>query len=466
MTTLPYRPRLAEQGLLRRHLVDGELKLLLHDTRVGEALELTPDQLEQLLACDGTRDLGGVLLAAARRGAYRRASDIETLITELAARGLMADGTAPPHPVLDHPDDARPEPAERPIEVLEGYGLHCDGNGSCCTTYASVPFTRAERRRALAAMPEVAERLGERVFLPLYGSTEGNHSSVAMVNGACAMLGEDGHCGVHARAGAAAKPRGCWSYPAQYVDDGEAVRVSVAAECRCVMASAGREGGEPLVPAAVERAGQLVPGTRIAALPEEVVVSGARRAPRARLRAFTKRALALPTSDGIASLWGFADAVERDGLDAALEPDPSPPPAAAMGYLLLSLAARTADNRLTVAGWRSERDRARRLAEWLDDAAQLLLEPAIQRDRLAGPDMLVEQERFFVRACLHGYQLGIGQRSVVQGLRDRAIRLLLARQLANTDPGVAADDPSVAYPITAVEVAMRGQGLASYASVG
>ncbi|MCA9622077.1 MAG: hypothetical protein KC731_23800, partial [Myxococcales bacterium] len=76
----PHRPRLDEQAFLRRHLVDGEEKLVLHHPAAREVVEITPEQLEHLLACDGTRDLGGIHLAAAQRGAYRRASAIDELL--------------------------------------------------------------------------------------------------------------------------------------------------------------------------------------------------------------------------------------------------------------------------------------------------------------------------------------------------------------------------------------------------
>jgi lysine-N-methylase len=408
-------------------------------------------------------------LAAARRGAYGRASVIAVMLSELAGRGLLVDGTAPPHPVLDAPDEVRPEPADRPLEPLEGFSLRCDGNGSCCTTYASIPFSPRERHRALAAVPEIAEELEprDRLFLPLHGAEPAALRAVSMIDGACAFLDGEGRCRIHARVGGSAKPRGCQMFPAQLVDDGEAVRVSVAVECACVLASLeGEERGDNLVPEGARQLGDLSAGTRVVTLPESVVVSEGRKASRHALRAFTSAAMsALGSSvDGVAVAWSLAEAVAADGLDegAARQAvaSPSAPQPQALRSRLVAIAATTSSKRQSVP-WRSERDRARRLAGWLDHAAQLLLEPEIQREHLAGPGPWAQHEAFYLRAVLHGYQLGLGRQTVAEGFRDRAVRMVLARSCGAHPPGEP--DPSAAYPITAVEAAMRGQGLEGYA---
>jgi lysine-N-methylase len=452
MSDLPIRPRLSDSAMIRRHIIDGEEKLILHDRAREEAIELDRDQVEQLLACDGTRDLGGIMLEAARRHAYARGSAIEALLVESQRRGLLADGIA-----------ARafePLHADRPLEVLEGYRLHCDGNGSCCTTYASVPFTRSETQRALGICPTE----GERVFLPLFGAGDDRLQAVTMIDGACAFLGGDHKCRIHVAAGSAQKPRGCRVFPATHVDDGEAVRVSVAVECACVLSSLGTGAGDGLVTDGATREAELVEGTRVVRLPEQIRLDGETMAPRAELRRWSAAiASAVPPQiDGVAALWGLAEAVREEGLDveathvAVAAP---PPSSAALGFHLMALAGTTADKRATVDGWRGRTDRVRRLASWLDDAAQALLDRSVVEARLGeGPGPLAGHEAFHLRALIHGHLLA-GELSLFQALRDRAVRQLLARQ-AFLSP---VDDPSARYPLTAVEAMMRGQGLEAYA---
>lgn len=466
---LPHRPRLDDAAMLRRHRVDGQDKWILHDARQAEALELTVDQVEQVLACDGTRDVGGILLAAARQGAYRRASEIGGLLAELMGRGLLADGTAPPHPALDDPELAPVEPADRPLEVLD-FRLRCDGNGSCCTTYASIPFTQDECRRAEAAVPEVVEELGRhsRRFLPVHGAEPATLMAVTTQDGACVFLGDDGRCRVHARAGAAAKPRGCRSFPAQLVDDGEAVRVSVTVECPCVLSSlepGDDDAGDSIVPEDATLAGLLPRGTRVVQLGESIAIAPGVRVSRGELRAFTQAALARlgDEADGVAVAWSLAEAVEKEGLteDAVARGfEAAAPPTAEVLRPWLEALAGQLDDKCRSVQWRGARDRARRLADWLDQAARQLLEPDVVREDLEGPEGWAVHEAFILRASLWGYQLGLGSHDVVTGLRDRAVRSLLARRAGMV--AVDAGEAAARYPITAVEAVMRGQGIDAY----
>lgn len=463
---LPHRPRLLEHGLLRRHVVDGQEKLLLHDGQSEQVLELTLEQLSHIIACDGTRDIGGVMLAAARAGAYRRASSIEQLLAELHERGLLGDGVAPLR--ADQPSTARSsQQAERPLEPLPGYRFACDGNSTCCATYSSVPFSLQDARRAQRLAPEVVgEGVAARFFLPLHGSVDDSRCAVTMVDGACAFLTGDGRCRMHAAEGAEAKPRGCQTFPACHVDDGEAIRVSVAVECACVLTSLDSAGAEPLVAASVRTAGELPPGTRIATLPATVRVNDQLDAPRAALRRWSVRALEAVQGcdDAVAAWWALADAANEGGIDGPIRPlaGQQPPSASALGFQLMALAAATADKRETTVGWRSVGDRARRLSAWLDIAAQALLDPKVAAARLEGAARHGLSEAFHLRALLWGHQLVSPKLTLVQSLRDRAVRVLLARQCAEAVPDDCADDPSAGFPLTAVEAMMRGQGLDAY----
>lgn len=453
---LPHRPRLSEDGMLRRHWVDGEEKLVLHDGFSEEIIELSAAQLEQLLCCDGTRDLGGILLACSRAGVYHRASDVEAMLAELHARGLIADGIAasPPEPL----------PSARPLHVLPDFWLRCDGHGGCCSTYSSIAFSRDDVRTALRVIPDADDRL----FLPLYGSAWSSDFSVGMRDGACAFLAGDGRCRIHQAAGKEAKPRGCQGFPAVCVDDGAVVRVSAAVECACVLRSVAEPTptgeGAPLTVA--ETTADLHPGTPIARLPEALPITPARSEACERLAAWSDAVVAAPVQDAVSAFWALSDAVSAHGLDAAaalraLE-TASPPPPGALGEWLLCLAGKTADKHATSRAWRAEADRTRRLSAWLDDAARSLTDLSHIAARLQDAASSRWQEAFYFRSTLWGHQLA-GRLPLAQALRDRAVRLLLARQCARQIPAASAADPAAQHPITAVEAMMRGQGLDGYA---
>jgi len=457
MTDLPHRPRLADAALLRRHRINGADVWLLHDTSRNEVLELTPRQVEQCLVFDGTRDLGGVLLASARRGAYRRASEVIGLLTDLADRGLLADGTEPPAPQLEAPDTTPVVPADRPLEVLP-FRLRCDGGGSCCMTYGSIPFSPDEQRRADAAVPEVAETLGEHRFLPLHGAEPSALRSMTTLDGACAFL-EDGLCRIHARAGMEAKPRACQAYPAQLVDDGEAVRVSVAVECVCVLTSLHGEGGQSLVSDDIRLSSLLPSGTSVPMLPDRIAVTSDTVADRAALRAFTSAVLDIvpDEADGVALAWSLARHLEAaKGLCAPDQLELDTPSPEELAPWLSALHAQLRDKCLHV-GWRSPRDRSRLRSDWLCNAAASLLDaPVVASTMAAQPTP--RDEAFTLRASLWGYQ--ILTPDLVTGLRDRAIRFLVARRCHDITPDAV--EPAASHPIAAVEAMMRGQGIGAY----
>ncbi|WP_437580493.1 hypothetical protein [Sorangium sp. So ce887] len=70
--TLPARPRLAAHVLARRHLVGEDERVILHDLRSGQLLQLGPREWALVSAADGTRDVEGIAIAAAREGAHAR----------------------------------------------------------------------------------------------------------------------------------------------------------------------------------------------------------------------------------------------------------------------------------------------------------------------------------------------------------------------------------------------------------
>src|SRR5437773_9342804 len=94
--TFPRRLRLADHVLARKHLVDEEERIVLHDTRTGRLLQIGPREWGLLAAADGTRDLEGIVLAAAREGAHARAPALLAFLEQLHAAGLLEEDAAPP----------------------------------------------------------------------------------------------------------------------------------------------------------------------------------------------------------------------------------------------------------------------------------------------------------------------------------------------------------------------------------
>lgn len=94
MSPLPRRPRLADHALARRHLAGGEPRVVLHDTRKGGLIALGPREWTLFSCADGTRDLDGIVAAAARAGAHARAPALGAFLEQLHGAGLLADGTA------------------------------------------------------------------------------------------------------------------------------------------------------------------------------------------------------------------------------------------------------------------------------------------------------------------------------------------------------------------------------------
>src|SRR5262249_25392809 len=158
-----------------------------------------------------------------------------------------------------------------------------------------------------------------------------------------------GKCRVHA-----VKPAACKTYPATFVDDGEVVRVSIAIECACALASAAREGGEPLVPGGARTRGDLPARLRVRVLPERIAITANAAATRAEIAAWP-RAPFEAGDDPAASLWSLAAAIEAGGLGAS-----ATIARPAMGDVrpwLLALARRATIAAESAGEWRSARDR-------------------------------------------------------------------------------------------------------------
>lgn len=467
---LPRYPGLAEQALARRHVVDGEERLILHDTGTGRLLVLGPREWGLLSCADGTRDLDGIVRAGAKLGAYARAPVLQAFLEQLHAAGLIVDGEgeadAAPGPESDAPMSAS---AAHPLEALPDFSLRCDGSGSCCRIYPTVTFSAVEVARARAALPAVLDggARPERAFLPERGAGPCGGAAVAMVDGRCAYLASSGRCGVQEVAGAAAKPAGCRLFPAIFVDDGESVRVSVAVECACVLASVGHGDGSALLPPAARVRGDLDPAVHVAALPARIAVREGVTAPRVEFLAWSRCVAAASASVEVpAVFWALADAIDAAGLDVGAARAALAPVAPVRGSLtaealrpwLAALAVRARRRVEEDARWRSERDLSRLATRWLADAAAALLDSNALPG--AGADT-ARSEAFYLRAMIHGHQLVAGEEPLARALRGRAARLVVARAMAL---GVAGgiDDPAGAHPLALVEALLRGHGLGAY----
>ena len=454
---LPGRPRLAEHALVRRHFIDGQEIVVVHDTRSGDLVRMQPRAWALIEAADGTRDLGGLLLAASQRGELVRSSEVEAVLGGLHSMDLLTDGIDPfaldpPAPVCD---------AATPLDVLP-FSLVCDGSGSCCATYGTVRFTDDEAERARALLPGASGGRA-RTFLPLAGSGAQRAGAATMIDGACAYLASDGACELHRTHGAPSKPAGCSIYPASFVFDGDAVRVSLGVECACIAKSLGRTGGVPLVPASASVRADLPAGAQIVPLPEAIDLRAGVTAPReavvkwsrAVLRAHAASSPGAPASDAAAIFWSLAVTVEagdlsEEGARAAIEAA-ALPPEEALAPWTAALAERTAAKQESADRWRSERDRVRMASRRLASAAASLKERAPLAAALAGESAPRPLEAFYLTAALHGHAL-LGEIPLAHALRDRAIRLLLARAI-----------PDFEHPLPLVEAMMRAQGVKEYA---
>jgi lysine-N-methylase len=468
---LPVRPRLAAHVVARRHIVDDEERIVLHDLTSGRLVQIGPREWGLLMATDGTRDLEGVVLAAAKEGAHARAPALRTFLEQLHLAGFLDDGVDRPEPSAEAVTAEQGDPA-LPLDRLAGYSLTCDGSGSCCRLYATIVFGPLEAARARVLLPQVLDggERHERVFMPEHGSGPTGGAAVALRDGRCAYLAGDDRCGIHRAGGAEAKPVGCNTFPALFADDGERVRVSVATECACVLHSVDREGGSPLVKAEAMTRGDLDPTLVIQKVGENVETTPGKTAARAEFLAFWHRATRFPAApDTARALFGLAAQVEERGLDpeACERAWTSAPPLRAeeLSPWIAALAARAHKRVREDSAWRSERDLTLRAARWIAKVTGDLGDRAAIEALLAAPVTTSRVEDFYVRALLHGHRLVLPPvRPLTTGLRDRAVRMMVARALAAlfAKMDAAALDPACAQPLALVDAMMRGHALDLY----
>jgi lysine-N-methylase len=452
---------LAEHILPRRHVVDGQEMVVLFDQGTGAVVTLEPPTWDVLAAADGTRDVEGIRLAARRAGAVTGVTQIAELLRQLHEMGFVAGPTTrrgPPRIVIE-----RTTPAERPIEALPGFALHCDRSGACCRNYATVLMTSDDVDRARRLLPEhhVGEIRGGRLFLPVAGSEPSELSAPAHRDGACGYLETTGACAIHRVGGLAAKPIGCAVFPVTFVDDGATIRASVKTECACVLDSVGGPLDEPLLDPQWQRAGDLPPLVAVTRLHERLAMSSQTTLPVAEARAFVDAWFRLPCpADVAAAAWAMAEALETRGPDAALRTWSAAPAADARAVTpsFRALHRRASRRARDNAGWRSERDAVRTGIEWIAAAALLLSDDAPVAELLADATGPAATEHFYLYAAAFGYALF--DRPLAESLRDRAVRMWLARAMGWLV--VEGTEAAHRQPLARVDALLRAYGIGNY----
>jgi lysine-N-methylase len=114
---------------------------------------------------------------------------------------------------------------------------------------------------------------------------------------------------------------------------------------------------------------------------------------------------------------------------------------------------------------------------WIEASAAALLEPGACEEALfarsageSAESAGESAEAFYLRAVIHGHHLVTGDAPLAGSLRDRAVRLLIARAMPSVlaralERGEAgAADPAARHPLALVEAMLRGHGLESYRS--
>lgn len=469
------RPRLLPHVLPRRQIVRGTAApdtasfIVLFDTDQMLNHRVGPRTWLVLSAMDGTRDVDGLVAFAASQGAPASREEVVDLVVDLAAQRMIAEGSEPVALPISQPDLLRPV-APRPLLHLPDFLLDCDGSGTCCRFYPSIAFSSLDAARARAARPDVLGG-GEdpsRVFLPLLGS-DARSFAVTLTDGRCSYLEADLGCGIHRAAGPHAKPLGCRTYPARFVDDGEHVRVSPWPECACVFSSAARAEaslpkGERLIDVNSRTSADLDPAFHVETLPEQILYTKASYAERSAFVAWANALWQVPITDAVLSLASLSDCVASHGLDVerARVALSSPPPPDVDRFVAAAAAAAAVIQRLADEDWRGAADMVRIASTGLASAAALIAQLA--PELLVGPGKYAASERFYVRNILFGHHAvdKHGRRPLDVLLFDRALRALLGRALGVIAGVAELGDPAFQEPLSLVEATMRGYGVRAY----
>ena len=112
----------------------------------------------------------------------------------------------------------------------------CRSCSDCCRTYI-VPVTEGERE--IIARQNWSAEPGFENLETVVNASDGD-SLAHTADGACVFLGPDNRCRIHAKFGAAAKPKACRIYPFVMVPAGDHWRVGIRFACPTATANEGR----------------------------------------------------------------------------------------------------------------------------------------------------------------------------------------------------------------------------------
>lgn len=227
--------------MVRRHFIDGEEIVVVHDVRSGDLVRMPPRAWALVEAADGTRDVGGLLLAASQRGELRRASEVTAVLTDTARGGAaQRTGSIPSRSCRRRRWRGRGGAARRMrharvqqlggvLRDLQHGALLRRGSGARGRCYRSWKgAARCSYRSRGAAPAALVRRHDDRRAVRVHRGRRGVRAA------------PEARCGGKALAGARI-------YPATFTFNGEAVRVSLGVECACIAKSLGKKDGAPLV---------------------------------------------------------------------------------------------------------------------------------------------------------------------------------------------------------------------------
>lgn len=437
------RPRLAEHVVARLHRRGGVERLVLLDARADRVVELDARAWSVLGCADGTRDVRGVVAAASRYGVEVSVDEVVALFGELARLDWLTEGA--PSGLVEGAVDPPHKGDHRWVRELTDARYRCDGRGACCRSYATISLTPADVHRAAVALVDdhALQDRSHAVLLPIVGSAPTVMRAVALVDGGCRFLEDDGACRIHRHAGMEAKPTGCQWFPTQLVDDGEEVRGAPALECVCVAQP--DAGAAPLFDPI--RVSALPLGLSVRRVPA-VVAAGTRRLERHEAVALVDGLLDPDAGDAPGQLWSLAGALAGEGstIDTV-----------AIAERFAAVGRRASVRADVEATWRGEADLVVARLRTIAMAAALLAAPTTLAVVMTS-DELDPVERHALRIARF-LRAPLVTGDAARAAEAAALRMWLARAVAALVDPTTRDVTLRDTPLAAVSAAWRVERL-------
>ena len=397
----------------------------------------------------------GILpVARLRREAERRIGrslgvrELSERLDELVRRGVLRDGAEgfadldpawPANLIRERlTDGVKPK-----LVVAKGARTGCDGRGGCCRLYDRIDVNVDDIARLKRAFPdEVSLPGGLTVESALRRERDhgGDTFSLAVRDGGCVALEEDGRCGIHARLGFAAKPAGCRTYPLRDVLVGEELHVGLGVECRCVLDFA--TDGEPIEAAAETVLRRRMETRAVETIAGRVAMTTRDLAARADYLEWRSAAGRRAEEQNDPCAWALDEAARlvggarpRGEIWRALQP------------IIEQLQRLFEEEARDTAAVYSRSDLQPKAFAFGAEATARL---AAQLDRQGAPGDPQKQERFVVEQALFTHGL-LRSRSLATGLVSLALRLAIAR--SSNEVAIASE----LLPLSTVEYLFRAQ---------